>query len=231
MSDPHPHLHVSGGVGAEAVVLVLHGGRSQGHAPVPAGALAVLRMRPVASRIIRVGRGRIAVASLRFAVRGWNGVEASPVADALWALDQLVDRFGAVPIGLVGHSMGGRAALRAAGHPGVESVVGLAPWLGAGEPIAQLRGRRVLLVHGTRDRTTSAEGTASYAEGLRRAGVAASFVEVPGDGHGMLRRPGLWHDLTAGFLTATLLDPDPSRPLPVADLLQPVLAGADRVTA
>jgi pimeloyl-ACP methyl ester carboxylesterase len=231
MNDPRPHLAVDGPADAEAVVLVLHGGRSQSRTPVPASALAVLRMRPFAHRIGRVGRGRIAVASLRFAVRGWNGADASPVIDARWALDQLAERFGDVPLGLVGHSMGGRAALRAAGHRGVESVVGLAPWLGSGEPIAQLRGRRVLLVHGSRDRTTSAEATAAYADGLRRAGIAASFVEVPGDGHGMLRRARLWHDLAAGFMAATLLDPDPSARLPVADVLQPILAGASRVTA
>lgn len=231
MNDPRPHLSVSGSADADAVVLVLHGGRSQSRSPVPASALAVLRMRPFTGRIRSVGRGRIAVASLRFAVRGWNGAEASPVADSRWALDQLAERFPQAPIGIVGHSMGARAALRAAGHPRVESVVGLAPWLGSGEPIAQLRDRRVLLVHGSQDRTTSPEASAAYAEGLRRAGITASFVEIPGDGHGMLRRPRLWHDLAAGFMAATLLDPDPAARLPVADLLQPVLAGANRITA
>ncbi len=231
MTDPRPHLHVRGDADADAVVLVLHGGRSQSRSAVPPGALAVLRMRPFAQRIWSVGRGRIAVASLRFAVRGWNGADASPVADTRWALDQLAARFDSGPIGLVGHSMGGRAALRAAGHPRVESVVGLAPWLGAGEPIAQLRDRRILLAHGSRDRTTSAEATAAYADALRRSGIAASFVEIPGDGHGMLRRARLWHDLAAGFLAATLLDPDPTTRLPVANLLRPLLAGAGRVTA
>ncbi len=35
----------------------------------------------------------------------------SPVADTLWALDQLTERFPDVPVALVGHSMGGRAAM------------------------------------------------------------------------------------------------------------------------
>jgi len=189
-----------------AVALVLHGGRERSMEPVRGNQLAVLRMVPFARRL--AADGRLAVLRLRFGVRGWNGTTMSPVADASWALAQLAERYPGRPIGLVGHSMGGRTALRAAGHRQVRSVVGLAPWLPAGEPIGQLAGRRVLLAHGDQDRMTSAAATGRFAEQLRAAGVTASFVTVRGDGHAMLRRARLWHDLAAGFLTGTLLSED-----------------------
>ncbi|MCW2658521.1 MAG: alpha/beta hydrolase, partial [Jatrophihabitans sp.] len=93
-----------------AVALVLHGGRSQGTGPVRARQLAVLRMRPFISSLRQAGADHgLAVARLRYAVRGWNGSAASPVADVRDALDQLAARFPGIPIALVGHSMGGRA--------------------------------------------------------------------------------------------------------------------------
>lgn len=194
-----------------AAVLVLHGGRAQSLQPVRSNQLAVLRMVPIACRIAAAGRGQLAVLRLRFGVRGWNGETMSPIADANWALTQLTERYPDRPIGLVGHSMGGRTALRAAGHEQVRSVVGLAPWLPAAEPIDQLAGRHVLLAHGDQDRLTSAAASGRYADRLAAAGIAASFVTVLGDGHAMLRRPKLWHTLAAGFLVGTLL-PDAALP-------------------
>ena len=88
------------------------------------------------------GRDGLAVARLRYRVRGWNGADAAPVADAHWALDQLTARFPGVPIALVGHSMGGRAALYAAGHPAVRAVVGLAPWIEPGDTERTIDGLR-----------------------------------------------------------------------------------------
>ncbi|MGR4852480.1 alpha/beta fold hydrolase [Streptomyces sp. LARHCF252] len=48
--------------------------------------------------------------------------------DARRALGELARRAGDVPVVLVGHSMGGRAALRAADAPQVRAVPALAPW-------------------------------------------------------------------------------------------------------
>jgi len=219
----------------EAIVLVLHGGRESSLAAVRSTQLAVLRMIPIANRIAKAGAGRLAVARLRYAVRGWNAPGLAPVRDTEWALDQLTARFPGCPIALVGHSMGGRTALRAAGYPGVQSVVGLAPWLPAVEPIDQLAGRRVLLIHGDQDRMTSSRATAAMSERLRSAGIAASFIEIRGERHGMLRQPRLWHDLTAGFLATTLLTrtdtphgetTDPSAP----NYLRQVVQGQARIT-
>ncbi len=134
---PSPKLSVDDPPGpATAVVLVLHGGRSKSHMAVHATNLALLRMRPFASSLRRAGRSDgLVVARLRYAVRGWNGAEQSPVADANWALHELQTRYPGLPIALVGHSMGGRTALYVAGHANVCAVVGLAPWIEAGDPI------------------------------------------------------------------------------------------------
>ncbi len=139
------------------VVLVAHGGQSTSMSPVSPRQLAVLRMVPLAAAIGRaVGADGIEVRRPLFSVRGWNGGQASPAADLTRVLDELRERHPGVPVVLVGHSMGARAALRVAGHPSVTAVAGLAPWVPEGEPVEQLAARRVLLAHGTRDVITSA---------------------------------------------------------------------------
>ncbi|MGI8665584.1 MAG: alpha/beta hydrolase [Jatrophihabitans sp.] len=209
MTELQPHLHVhTGRRPAEAVVLVLHGGREVNADPVSARQLAVLRLIPFARRIAHRGNGRVAVARLRYRTRGWNaGGDATPapVLDAQWALDQLSERFGELPFGIVGHSMGGRTALRVGGHRQVRGVVGLAPWLPAGEPVRQLLGRQVLLMHGTADRMTDPRGSASFADRLEEAGGTVSLARIDGGRHAMLRRAGLWHELAAQFVLSTVL--------------------------
>jgi dienelactone hydrolase len=193
-----------------AVALVLHGGRSKSHLAVRGTNLAVLRMRPFASSLRRAGRPHgLVVAQLRYAVRGWNGAEQSPVADATWALDDLDRRYPGLPVALVGHSMGGRTAVYVAGHANVTTVVGLAPWIEAGDPVEPLTGRRVLFAHGTSDRMTSPAASAALA--ARAAGLAASmsYLSVEGEKHAMLGRPGLWHDLSTGFVLGVLYDKPP----------------------
>ncbi len=134
----------------------------------------------------------------RYRVRGWNGELASPVQDLGRRLDEIGARFGAVPVVLIGHSMGARAAFRVAGHPAVTAVAGLAPWLPPTEPVGQLAGRRVLLAHGTADRITSPGETWAYAERARSVTEVAT-IEVRGGEHTMLRRAPLWHRLAVEF--------------------------------
>lgn len=185
---------------AGGVVVVAHGGRSKGTVPTTAHDPAVLRMIPVAAAIRRaVQENGAAVRRPRFRVRGWNGPEASPVADLNQTLDDLADG----PVVLVGHSMGGRAVMRAAGHHKVVAVVGLAPWLPPGEPVEQLAGRRVLFVHGTGDRVTSPAETWAYADRAREVTRTAT-IEVHGTDHAMLRRARLWHHLAADFVRVSL---------------------------
>jgi pimeloyl-ACP methyl ester carboxylesterase len=192
------------------VVVVAHGGQSVSTAPTTAYQLAVLRMIPLVAAIRHAVRGHaVMVRRPRFEVRGWNDANASPVRDLTRLLDDLRDEFGPVPVVLVGHSMGARAALRAAGHPSVTAAAGLAPWLPPGEPVDQLAGRRILLAHGTADAVTSPAETWVYAE-RARALTGVTEIEVRTGEHTMLWRAPLWHGLAAAFTCLSLGIPTPS---------------------
>jgi pimeloyl-ACP methyl ester carboxylesterase len=181
------------------IVLVAHGGQSEGTGAVSPRQLAVLRMVPLADAVKRaVGGDGIEVRRPLFTVRGWNGGQASPVADLDRVLDEIRAQWPTVPVVLVGHSMGGRAALRVAGHPAVIAVAGLAPWLPPGEPVEQLAGRRILLAHGTADRITSPAETWAYADRARPV-CELTAIEIDHGDHPMLRRAGLWHAIAGEF--------------------------------
>jgi pimeloyl-ACP methyl ester carboxylesterase len=198
------------------IVLVAHGGQASSTEPTSALQPAVLRMIPVGAAIWYALRGSGAVVQRpRFRVRGWNGAQASPVGDLNRALDAIAAEFGPVPVVLVGHSMGARAAVRAAGHPAVSAVAGLAPWLPPGEPADQLDGRSVLLVHGTSDGITSPAETWAFVE-RARAVTDAAAVEVRAGDHAMLRRARLWHAIAAEFARAALGLPAGDRVLAAA---------------
>ena len=194
-------------VSTKGVVLVAHGGQTSSTSPTSPVQPAVLRMIPVAGAIRLALRGSgVAIQRHRFRVRGWNGALASPVGDLNETLDAVVAEFGSVPVVLVGHSMGARAAVRAAGHPAVAAVAGLAPWLPPGEPAGQLAGRRVLLAHGSADTITSPAETWAFLE-RARAVTDVSAVEVRDGDHAMLRRARLWHAIAAEFARAALALP------------------------
>jgi predicted esterase len=224
-----PALHVDAPAGpVRGVALVLHGGRSTGTGQVRPTQLAVLRMAPFARSLRNAGRDRgLAVARLRYLVRGWNGASRSPVPDVEWALDRLASTFPAAPVALVGHSMGGRAAVYAAGHESVHAVVGLAPWLEAGDPFRQVAGRHVLIAHGDADRMTSPAHSAAWTQRARSVAASASYVSIHGERHAMLRRASLWHSLATSYVLSVLLgtQPDGGDVSPSADIISKVLAG------
>lgn len=181
------------------IVVVAHGGSENSMRPVTVIDPPVLRMIPVAWAIQRAVRGSgVAVWRHRFEVRGWNGDQASPFSDLNRLLDDIRARYDGVPVVLAGHSMGARAAFRAAGHPAVCAVAGLAPWLPLGEPAAQLAGRRVLLAHGSADTVTRPGDTWAYAA-RARAVTSVTALEIRGGDHPMLRRARLWHAISAEF--------------------------------
>ncbi|WP_406452023.1 alpha/beta hydrolase [Streptomyces sp. NBC_00876] len=214
-----------------AAVLLLHGGREAGLGPPPPGPLNLpaVRMRPFAGALRRASAGDVLVRAVRYGHRGWNGSRADPLHDAVRALDELRRVAGEIPVVLLGHSMGGRAALGAAGHPLVRGVVGLAPWCPQGDPVTQLAGRDVVLVHSPLDRITSAKASAALTAGARAAGARTCLVTVQGGDHAMLRRAPAWHRLTVS-LVAGLLGRAPL-PGPVADALRlPPGATADEGT-
>ena len=221
MTVPHPHPHelvpsvaVRPAEGeTRAVVLMLHGGRENSMDPTHHRQLAGARMVPFAASVARRGAaGGVAVWSLRYRVRGWNGEQMSPVPDARWALDRVRQEHGDVPVVLVGHSMGGRTAVRVAGDDGVVGVVALAPWLPKAEPFEQLRGRRLLLAHGTADRVTSPAASQRYADRAREVAARVDVVMVGAETHAMVLRWPTWQRLTTAYVLDLLgLAPLPER--------------------
>nr|WP_245695359.1 alpha/beta family hydrolase [Streptomyces antibioticus] len=190
-----------------AAVLLLHGGREAGLTPSRPWHPAALRMRPFHRAIeAALPHGDVALARVRYRLRGWNDVRADPVPDTLDALNRLTELVGPVPTVLVGHSMGARAALHAAGHPQVCAVLALAPWWPSGEPVQQLAGRQVVVLHGEDDRVTSPVDSAECVRRARGTATAAAMGVVRDGDHAMLRRHRFWHR-TAASVVAHLLDP------------------------
>lgn len=188
------------GVPVRAVALVLHGGAQHGLTTVRPWGLAYLRMVALARGLLAAGgRSGLEVCLLRNRVRGWNEPMLHPVLDARWALDRVRARRPGLPVVLVGHSMGGRVALRIADDPAVAGSCALAPWTPRAEPVEPVTGRSVLIAHGTHDTITPAEDSHDYA--VRAAAVAARVArfEIASEGHAMLRRPGPWSRLVAEF--------------------------------
>lgn len=206
------------------VVLVLHGGASRRQSMmVSPTQLSVLRMVPIAKRVALVGRGRLAVFRLLNSVRGWD-TRHTPLRDVDWAMGQVRERYEVqLPTCLVGHSLGGRAALMAGEQPGVRSVVALNPWVYPSDS-ADLSGREVLIVHGDADRIAAPSRSAVVARALGRT-AHVGYVTVPGGKHAMLRHHRVFDRMAAEFAAATLLGDDASGPV------GQVLAGEQWVTA
>jgi alpha-beta hydrolase superfamily lysophospholipase len=177
-----------------AVVLVLHGGKDRSRAEVTARSLSWQRSAGLARTLgRRLHAARVAVRLLRYRTVGWNGDGADKVADARWALDRTQAELGAHPVALLGHSLGGRTACRAADHDLVRGVVALAPWLPAGEPVAALTGKELHAAHGRRDRITRASDTRAYVERAAQVAEAASFTDMGDRGHYLLTGIHAWN--------------------------------------
>ncbi|MET9501146.1 alpha/beta hydrolase [Streptomyces sp. NPDC006622] len=180
--------------------------------------------------LARAGRPEgLAVHAVRYRYRGWNGGEAHLAADASWAADEIVRRYGDVPVCLVGVDMGGRAALRAGGHDAVNSVLAVAPWLPEEEvavppePVKQLVGRRVLLVHGTNDERTDPELSFRLAARAKKANRDVCRFEVHSDGHGLHQHRAEVLCLCKDFVMGALFGKVFSRPVEDAFAAPPPL--------
>ncbi|MGP9019003.1 alpha/beta hydrolase family protein [Streptomyces sp. BR1] len=229
LAIPQPAARLGRAVGAPGagssvggVALVLPDGD-----PVSArrpSSLAYVSALPVARRLARAGRDDGLVAHVvRYRGRGWNGGDARLAADAEWALDEVVRRYGDVPVCLVGQGMGGRAALRAAGHPAVNCVLSLAPWLpeddlaATSEPVKQLVGRRVMIVHGTNDRRSDPELSFRLAARAKKTNRDTCRFEVHSDGHALRQHRFEVLNLAVDFVAGSLFAHPYARP--VADAL------------
>jgi pimeloyl-ACP methyl ester carboxylesterase len=136
----------------------------------------------------------IASALLKYRVQGWNARddEPSPLADARWALDELAAHYD-VPVVLVGHSMGGRTGIRVAQHPNVVGLVAVAPWFPADEEVSPLAGRHLSVLHGTRDRITSAQESRAVADRSESVTASTTYQALPDRGHYLLKDASGWH--------------------------------------
>lgn len=222
-------------------VLLLPGGEEVSSRR-PSAMWAAASVRGLGRRLARAGREEgLAVHAVHYRYRGWNGSEAHPAADAGWAADEVVRRYGDVPVCLAGVGMGARAALRAGGHEAVGSVLAIAPWLpeedmaAPPEPVKQLAGRRVLIVHGTNDGRYDPELSFRLAARAKKANRDVCRFEVHSDGHRLHQYRSEVHALAEDFVMGTLFGRALSRPVvdalaapPPLGLRMPLAAGFGR---
>ncbi|MFI2423773.1 alpha/beta hydrolase [Streptomyces sp. NPDC018955] len=201
------------------VVLLLPGGEEVSGRR-PSAVLAAASVRALGRRLTRAGRDRgLAAHVVHYRYRGWNGSEAHLARDAAWAADEAVRRYGDVPVCLAGIGMGGRAALRAGGHEAVNSVLALAPWLpdedvaAPPEPVKQLAGRQVLIVHGTNDTRSDPELSFRLAARAKKANREVCRFEVHSDGHALSQYRDEVLALAEDFVMGVLFGRAFSRPV------------------
>ncbi|MBV1935447.1 alpha/beta hydrolase [Streptomyces sp. BV286] len=223
------------------VVLLLPGGEETS-ARRPSPMLAAASVRALGRRLSRVGRDEgLVVHVVHYRFRGWNGTEAHLARDATWAADEVVRRYGDVPVCLAGVGMGGRAAVHAGGHTAVNSVLAMAPWLpeedvaAPPEPVKQLAGRRVLIVHGTNDARTDPELSFRLAARAKKANRDICRFEVHSDGHALHAFRDEVHALAEDFVMGTLFGRAFARPVedalaapPPLGLRMPLASGFGR---
>ena len=131
-------------------------------------------------------------AEVRYRVKSWRHLD-SCIEDVRVAVREVA----APRTVLLGFSMGGAVAIAVADEPGVEEVVGLAPWMPEQLDLDGLRGKRLTVFHGALDRwLPGVPGvSASHSrKGFDRAlelGADGRYVLIPGALHGVaVRAPG-----------------------------------------
>lgn len=118
------------------------------------------------------------IASLRVQYRTPRNLEGA-TQDTL-AGASLLHQEGIKRLAVVGHSLGGAVAIRAAArNPAIRAVVGLAPQSYGTDEANLLRDRAVLLLHGTADRILPYQ----CALAIQAKAPHAEVVLLPGAGH------------------------------------------------
>ncbi|HEY1479041.1 MAG TPA: hypothetical protein VGF46_03390, partial [Gaiellales bacterium] len=154
--------------------------------------------------------------------RSWRDMRPC-IEDAAAAVEAVASA-GASAITLMGFSMGGAVAVSVAGHPLVDQVIGLAPWLSDRLDLSPLRGRRLDVLHGSLDRWlpaipgVPASVSRRGAERAEALGVPTSYRLIRGGVHGIAARSRIgmvrfpraaeWLDGVDGLLSAIR---DPAR--------------------
>jgi dienelactone hydrolase len=134
----------------------------------------------------------LAFGEVKYRIKSWRRLDMC-AEDALAAIEQM----GAPSTLLLGFSMGGAVAIKAAGHPSVSEVVGLAPWIPDRLDLSPLDGRRLVVYHGSLDRylpgipgVSPTNSRAGY-ERARARGIDATYTLIVGALHGIaVRGPG-----------------------------------------
>ncbi|MEV7522974.1 alpha/beta hydrolase [Streptomyces sp. NPDC091371] len=193
-------------------------------------------LRPLARALARAGAADGLVAHTVV-----HGGGAAREEQARWAADEVGRRYGDVPVCLAGYDAGGLAALRAAGHEAVNSVLVMAPSLGeaaAGdspEPVKQLSGRQVMIVHGTNDARSDPESSFRLAARAKKANRSTCRFEVHSDGHGLREHQAEVVALGVDFVLGALGSGRYSRPVtdalaapPPLGLRMPLASGFGR---
>jgi dienelactone hydrolase len=139
----------------------------------------------------------IAFAEVRYRVKSWKRLEWC-FADARAAVREV----RAPRTMLLGFSMGGAVSIGIADEPGVEGVLGLAPWIPAELDVSRLHGKRLTVFHGALDRWlpgipgVSAGHSRKGFERAHARGSDGRYVLIRGGVHGLaLRSP--WGSLVA----------------------------------
>ena len=139
----------------------------------------------------------VGLAEVRYRVKSWQRLE-SCFEDARAAVREV----GAPRTMLLGFSMGGAVSIGIADEPGVEGVVGLAPWIPDELDVSRLHGKRLSVFHGALDRWfpgipgVSPGHSRKGFERARARGADGRYVLISGGVHGMaLRAP--WGALVA----------------------------------
>lgn len=175
-------LRLTGSADGAAVVCV-NGGQGNEAEGTWSASLEWL-VRRLAPRFPEHGFGEV-----RYRVKSWNRLDWC-VEDTRAAVREL----GAPRTLLLGFSMGGAVAIRAADEPSVEGVLGLAPWIPERLPLDALRGRRFDVLQGSLDRSLPGIPGVSPAHsrcGFDRAralGVDGDYTLIRGALHGIAAR-------------------------------------------
>ncbi|MEV7589132.1 alpha/beta hydrolase [Streptomyces sp. NPDC089922] len=193
-------------------------------------------VRPLARALARAGAAEGLVTHTVI-----HGGDSPREDQARWAADEAVRRYGDVAVCLAGYGAGGLAALRAAGHEAVNSVLAMAPCLtGASasdppEPVKQLSGRHVLIVHGTNDARSDPERSYRLAERAKKANRTTCRFEVHSDGHGLREHQAEVVALGVDFVLGAVFSGRYSRPVtdalaapPPLGLRMPLASGFGR---
>lgn len=128
-------------------------------------------------------------AEVRYRIKSWNRLELC-VEDARAAIRET----GAPRTLILGFSMGGAVGISAADEPGVEAVLGLAPWIPEQLSLEPLLGRRLVIVHGSLDRplpgipgVRASSSRRAFAR-ARELGAEGEYHRIPGALHGIAVR-------------------------------------------